>query len=74
MPCQLAGIWAGIKTGVPAAERIQPALLRKTEQIQGPKNAPIARFDGLCCYQSRSKINERLRNASGRGNRLAASP
>ena len=25
------------------------------EQIKGSKNAPIARFDGLCCYQTRSK-------------------
>ena len=33
-----------------------PVLLRFQEQIKGPKNAPIARFDGLRCYQSRSEI------------------
>ena len=32
-----------------------PALFFQ-EQIQAPKNAPIARFDGLGCYQSRSGL------------------
>ena len=27
-----------------------PVSLQKQEQIQGPKNASIARFDGLGCY------------------------
>ena len=31
-----------------------PALLLIQEQIQGLKNAPIARFDGLGCYQNGS--------------------
>ena len=29
--------------------------LQKQEQIKGPKNAPIARFDGLGCYQTHSE-------------------
>ena len=33
-----------------------PVLLRFQEQIKGPENASIARFDGLGCYQSRSEI------------------
>ena len=33
----------------------RPAPLQKQEQISGPKNASIARFLGLVCYQSRSK-------------------
>ena len=40
-------------------------LLFFQERIQGPKNAPIARFDGLGCYQSRSEIDEGLRSADG---------
>ena len=32
------------------------ALLFFREQIQGPENASIARFHGLCCYQSDSEI------------------
>ena len=32
-----------------------PVSLPKQEQIQGPENASIARFQGLCCYQSRSE-------------------
>ena len=30
-------------------------MLLFQEQIQGPKNASIARFDGLCCYQNSSE-------------------
>ena len=33
-----------------------PVLLQFQEQIKSPKNASIARFDGLGCYQSRSEI------------------
>ena len=29
--------------------------LQKQEQIKGPENTPIARFYGLCCYQSGSE-------------------
>ena len=31
------------------------------EQIQGLKNASIARFQGLCCYQSRSETSDGFR-------------
>ena len=30
-------------------------LLFFQEQIQGPENASIARFQGICCYRIRSK-------------------
>ena len=33
---------------------VRPVSLQKQEQIKGPKNGSTARFDGLCCYQSRS--------------------
>ena len=36
------------------------------EQIQGPKNASIARFQGLCCYQSRSKTSDGFRRAGAK--------
>ena len=35
------------------------------EQIKGPGNAPIARFDGFRCYQSRSEIKRWLRRRIG---------
>ena len=35
-----------------------PVLLQKQEQIQGPENASIARFDGLCCYQTSSESSD----------------
>ena len=38
-----------------------PVLLQKQEQISGPENASIARFDGLGCYQSRSEISDGFR-------------
>ena len=35
----------------PAGRHPAPhGMLLKKEQIQGPKNASIARFDGLGCY------------------------
>ena len=37
------------------ARKQRPVLLQKQERIQRPENAPIARFDGLGCYQSWSK-------------------
>ena len=47
-----------------------PASLQKQEQIKGPENAPIARFDALGCYQTRSEIRAVFRRlgvwASGR--------
>ena len=36
----------------------KPVLLCFREQIQGPENASIARFDGLCCYQTGSEISD----------------
>ena len=38
-----------------------PDSLQKQEQISGPENAPIARFDGLGCYQSGSESGHGLR-------------
>ena len=52
---------------MPRAGRV-PLLFQ--EPIQGAKNASIARFDGLGCYQSRSEISgfpERLSRAAFRG-------
>ena len=43
-----------IQTQMPL--RLNVNLLSFREQIQGPKNASIARFDGLCCYQKKSKF------------------
>ena len=43
--------------------RQRPWPLQKQEQIKALKNAPIARFDGLGCYQTRSKIGGRLQVA-----------
>ena len=50
--------------------RLLRVLLLFQEQIQGAKNASIARFDGLGCYQIRSEISgfpERLSRAAFRG-------
>ena len=58
------------KPGAPCLAR----ALRFQEQIQGPENASIARFSGLCCYQSRSEISDGLRSAGGRKSRFAAPP
>ena len=44
------------------------------EQIKGPENAPIARFDGLGCYQIHSEIDGGFRSggqAPGRKKRAA---
>ena len=41
------------------------------EQIKGPKNAPIARFFGLGCYQTRSKRGARKRCGKTPAKRLA---
>ena len=52
------------RPGKPAKTRARQAgtdafhrfvLLLFQEQIKGPENAPIARFDGLCRYQTNSK-------------------
>ena len=53
----------------PARPGPMPGLLCFQEQIQGPKNASIARFDGLGCYQSRSKTG---RGFAGCGRRQKA--
>ena len=45
------------RTSINAHQRLHS--LQKQEQIKGPENAPIARFDGLCCYQVSSKKNAR---------------
>ena len=47
-----------------------PVLLQKQEQIKGPENASIARFDGLGCYQTGSETNPGFRGgkpAAGAG-------
>ena len=41
------------------------------EQIKGPENASIARFDGLGCYQTRSEIGADWRGAGGAAAPLA---
>ena len=46
-------------------------LLLFQEQIKGPENASIARFFGLCCYQTSSEISDAFRNDDG-GCALAA--
>ena len=47
-----------------SAAQPNPRLLRFQEQIKGPKNASIARFDGLGCYQSHSEISDVFRAGS----------
>ena len=37
------------------AARMRAFPLSFRERIQGPKNASIARFDGLGCYQTKSE-------------------
>ena len=54
------------RTRKPACDRRDALCFR--EQIQGPENASIARFDGLCCYQTSSKSNR------GFGVQTAATP
>ena len=46
-PC---GVW-GPAPGPVRKLAGAPVLLQKQEQIKGPENAPIARFDGLGCYR-----------------------
>ena len=48
------GAWAGMKTQAGRGPVGRVALFFQ-EQIQGPENASIARFDGLGCYQSSSE-------------------
>ena len=59
---------------LPASAGSAPAPLQKQEQIKGPKNGPIARFDGLCCYQSRSKKTKActMQTAAETGKRQSA--
>ena len=47
-----------------SAAQPKPRLLRFQERIKGPKNASIARFDGLCCYQTSSEISDVFRAGS----------
>ena len=47
-----------------SATQPNPVLLQFQEQIKGPKNASIARFDGLGCYQSHSEISDVFRAGS----------
>ena len=66
-------IWAALELGRNGLNptRLAACPLLNQEQIQGRKNAPVARFDGLCCYQSRSETNGAL-GGSRRKKRLAA--
>ena len=43
------------------------------EQIKGPKNASIARFDGLCCYQIKSETGDAFCQGAGRAEAAAKS-
>ena len=47
-----------------SAAQPKPRLLRFQERIKGPKNASIARFDGLCCYQTSSETSDVFRAGS----------
>ena len=49
-----------------------PVSLQKQEQIQGPENASIAWFDGLCCYQIHSEKSASARSAGGGETRRTA--
>ena len=53
------GEWANGRTADGLAGRHISLLFQ--EQIQAPKNASIARFDGLCRYQRRSEKTGLLR-------------
>ena len=39
-------------------QQVRAWLLFFQEQIKGPENAPIARFDGLGCYQTGSEMGD----------------
>ena len=58
--------WPGREKRSPGAARSWRVLLLFQERIQGLENAPIARFDGLGCYQTRSEMSD------GFGTRTAA--
>ena len=54
-------VWTGFGPGLGRIACGLPCCrfpLLNQEQIQGPKNASIARFDGLGCYQVRSEIHD----------------
>ena len=53
---------------IPQFAAQSPVSLQKQEQIKGPENASIARFDGLGCYQSGSETAM----VSGRGQQREA--
>ena len=53
---------------IPQFAAQSPVSLQKQEWIKGPENASIARFDGLCCYQSGSETAM----VSGRGRQREA--
>ena len=58
--CSLAARLAGCGANAAKADASQRpgacVLLLFCERIQGPENAPIARFFGLCCYQTSSEL------------------
>ena len=74
-PISPAARCARIQTGPPTAPAglFAPRLhvvrrcvsLFFQEQIKGPENGSIARFDGLGCYQTGSEISEGVRSAGG---------
>ena len=51
-PAQAAQAECGLRGRSDGVARSWALLYQ--EQIQGPENAPIARFDGLGCYEIRS--------------------
>ena len=59
----LCGVW-GPAPGPVRKLAGAPVLLQKQEQIKGPENAPVARFDGLGCYRIGSEM-ERWFSACG---------
>ena len=58
----------------PVVQPLPPGLLQRQEQIKGPENGSIARFDRLCCYQSGSEtamVSGRRQRLGIAGNALA---
>ena len=68
-PC---GVW-GPAPGPVCKLAGAPVLLQKQEQIKGPENAPIARFDGLGCYRIGSEM-ERWFSACGQRQKRVGRP
>ena len=65
------GVLRGQTQPSPAQPQPSPSAIHSLfeSEFSPPKNASIARFQGLCCYQSGSGISDGFRGAGGCGKR-----